>query len=110
MHLPGSYRNSIGSSIVTMCACRVSLMWRSIAAIVVVLPLPVAPVTSTRPRRASAISARTGGRFSSAKVFTWIGMRRITMPTDAALAEDRRAEPAAPRRASSDTSISPNGR
>ena len=82
MHLPGSNRNSMGSSTVTMWARRVSFRWRSIAAIVVVLPLPVAPVTSTSPRRASAISPRMSGRFSSAKVFTLIGMMRITIPTD----------------------------
>ncbi len=45
-----SWRISIGSSIVTMCERRVRLMWSSIAASVVVLPEPVAPVTSTSPR------------------------------------------------------------
>jgi hypothetical protein len=38
-----------GSSIVTMCARRVRLMWPIIDAIVVVLPVPVGPVTSTSP-------------------------------------------------------------
>ena len=33
-----------------MCAERVALMWSIIAASVVLLPLPVVPVTSTRPR------------------------------------------------------------
>ena len=43
-------RYSIGSSTVMMCAARVALMWSIIAASVVLLPLPVVPVTSTRPR------------------------------------------------------------
>ena len=41
---------SIGSSSVTMCWCRVLLMWSIIAASVVVFPEPVAPVTRMRPR------------------------------------------------------------
>jgi hypothetical protein len=50
----------MGSSIVTMCARRVRLMWPIIDAIVVVLPVPVGPVTSTSPRLESASSAMTG--------------------------------------------------
>ena len=44
------WRYSIGSSIVMMCAVRVALISSIIAASVVLLPLPVVPVTSTRPR------------------------------------------------------------
>ena len=61
-------RNSIGSSIVMMFACRFSLMCWIIAASAVDLPEPVTPVTSTRPRGFSAISSSTVGRFSSAIV------------------------------------------
>ena len=43
-----------------MCCCRVRLMWSSIAASVVVLPEPVAPVTSTRPRCSSASRLHAG--------------------------------------------------
>ena len=48
-----------------MCAVRVALMWSIIAASVVHLPLPVVPVTSTRPRSSAAIFFSTGGRPSS---------------------------------------------
>ena len=47
-------RYSIGSSMVMMCAVRVALISSIIAASVVVLPLPVAPVTRTRPRSSCA--------------------------------------------------------
>src|SRR5438874_1067197 len=67
-------RISIGSSIVTMCRRRVRLMWSSIAASVVVLPEPVAPVTSTRPRCSSASRPTPLGRRRSTKVL--IGMSR----------------------------------
>ena len=40
-------------------------MWSIIAASVVLLPLPVVPVTSTRPRSSSAIFFSTGGSPSS---------------------------------------------
>ena len=46
-------RTSIGSSMVTMWRRIVRLMWSIIAASVVVLPEPVVPVTSTRPRGSS---------------------------------------------------------
>ena len=55
-------RISIGSSIVTMCCRRVRLMWSIIDASVVVLPEPVAPVTSTRPRRSSARRVTPSGK------------------------------------------------
>ena len=59
------WRNSIGSSMVMMCVRERALMWSTIAASVVDLPEPVTPVTRTSPRSSSAISSRTGGRFSS---------------------------------------------
>ena len=45
-----------------------ALMWSIIAASVVLLPLPVVPVTSTRPRSSSAIFFSTSGRPSSSIV------------------------------------------
>ena len=47
---------------------------------VVDLPLPVAPVTQTSPRRASAMVLTTAGRFSVSKSGIWNGMVRITAP------------------------------
>ena len=47
-------RNSIGSSIVTMCLAIVRFMWSSIAASVVDLPEPVVPVSRMIPRSSSA--------------------------------------------------------
>ena len=47
------------------CAVRVALISSIIAASVVLLPLPVVPVTSTRPRSSAAIFFRTGGSASS---------------------------------------------
>ena len=55
-------------------------MWSIIAASVVLLPLPVVPVTSTRPRSSSAIFFSTGGRPSSSMVLTFTGMTRSTTP------------------------------
>ena len=60
-------RYSIGSSMVTMCSLRSWLILSSIAASVVVLPDPVGPVTSTRPRGFSHSRSTTGGRPSSRK-------------------------------------------
>ena len=40
----------MGSSIVTMWTSRLLLTWSTMPASVVVLPEPVGPVTSTRPR------------------------------------------------------------
>ena len=56
-------------------------MWSIIAASVVLLPLPVVPVTSTRPRSSSAIFLSTGGSPSSSIVRICIGMTRSTRPT-----------------------------
>ena len=49
-------RNSIGSSIVTMCLDIVRFMWSIIAASVVDLPEPVVPVSRMIPRSSSASS------------------------------------------------------
>src|SRR5215213_7071050 len=76
MQSRSGWRISIGSSIVTMCWCRVRLMWSSIAASVVVLPEPVAPVTSTSPRCSSARRRTPGGRLSISKFGTFLGMTR----------------------------------
>ena len=74
------WRNSIGSSTVMTCAQRVLLMWSISAASVVLLPLPVVPVTRTSPRSSSAIVFRTCGRPSSSIVRICIGMTRRTRP------------------------------
>ena len=60
------WMTSIGSSMVRMCTARVSLIASTIAASVVVLPDPVGPVTSTRPRGSSASWRITSGSPSSA--------------------------------------------
>ncbi len=49
---------------------RVELISSIIAASVVLLPLPVVPVTSTRPRSSAAIVFSTGGSASSSIVAT----------------------------------------
>src|SRR5919202_147463 len=63
-----SCTTSIGSSIVTMCARRVLLMCPIIEAMVVVLPVPVGPVSRISPRGDSASERMTGGSRSSSKV------------------------------------------
>src|SRR5438034_144794 len=82
---------SIGSSIVRMCSYRSELILSSIAASVVDLPLPVGPVTSTRPRGRSASVDSTGGRPSSptVRIFSEINKNG---PHRAALGEDVAAE------------------
>ena len=70
----------MGSSIVMTCAERVAFTCSTSAASVVLLPLPVGPVTSTRPRSSSAIAFSTGGSPSSSSVLTAIGITRSTMP------------------------------
>src|SRR3954447_19199736 len=72
------WRNSIGSSIVTMCRARVELMWSIIAASVVDLPEPVVPVSSTMPRSSSARSRMTGGRSSCSIERMSTGIARMT--------------------------------
>src|ERR1041384_1126059 len=73
--------NSIGSSTVMMCPFSSLLILSIIAASVVLLPEPVGPVTSTRPRGRSASLATIGGRPSSSKVRTLKGICRITSET-----------------------------
>ena len=65
---------------VITCDVRVELMSSIIAASVVLLPLPVVPVTSTRPRSSAAIFFMTGGSSSCSMVSTRIGMTRKIMP------------------------------
>ena len=85
-------RNSIGSSIVTMCLRIVRFMWSIIAASVVDLPEPVVPVSRMIPRSSSASSVMTGGSCSSSTVLISTGMARMTMRDGAALAEGVDAE------------------
>src|SRR6266850_3522290 len=73
--------NSIGSSTVIMWPLSSLLILSIIAASVVLLPEPVGPVTSTRPRGRSASCAITGGSPRSSKVFTLKGICRITTET-----------------------------
>ena len=55
-------RNSIGSSMVRMCLWKLRLMWSTIEASVLDLPVPGGPVTSTSPRWSSASRATWAGR------------------------------------------------
>jgi hypothetical protein len=71
-------RNSIGSSIVTMCLDPVSFISSIIAASVVDLPEPVVPVTRMIPRSSWASSLMTGGRLSSSIVRMLNGIERQT--------------------------------
>ena len=73
------WRNSIGSSMVMMCLRRLALMESMIEARVVVLPLPVVPVTRIRPRSNWATFSMTSGRHSSRMGFTSKGMIRREM-------------------------------
>src|SRR2546427_8038731 len=73
--------NSIGSSTVMMCPFSSLLILSIIAASVVLLPDPVGPVTSTRPRGFSDSFATTPGNPSSSKVRTLNGICRITSDT-----------------------------
>ena len=57
-----SWRNSTGSSIVMMWHWRVSLTVRSRQAVVELLPVPVGPVTTIRPRGSLAQPSTTSGR------------------------------------------------
>ena len=59
---------SIGSSKVIICACLVLFISLIIAANVVLLPLPVGPVTKTSPLFLVTISLRTAGCFNSSNV------------------------------------------
>ncbi len=77
-----------------MCAERVALTWSIIAASVVLLPLPVVPVTRTRPRSSAAICLRIGRQ---AELVDRSDPERDDAQHDAdraALLEDVGAEPA----------------
>ena len=87
-------RNSIGFSMVMTCAERVAFTCSSSAASVVLLPLPVGPVTSTRPRSSSAMAFSTGGSPSSSSVFDRDRDDAEHHANRAALLEDVTAEPA----------------
>ena len=76
-------RNSIGSSIVMMCSLRVWLISLINAASEVVLPDPVGPVNSTKPRGFLANSCRTEGSPSSSSVLILAGIRRKAAPIEA---------------------------
>ncbi len=71
----------MGSSTVMMCPFSSLLILSIRAASVVLLPDPVGPVTSTRPRGFSASFATTPGSPSSSKVRTLNGICRITSDT-----------------------------
>ena len=73
---------SIGSSIVTMWTSRFALMWSIIPASVVVLPDPVGPVTSTRPRGSMASAASASGRPRSCSGIAPTLTRRNTSPAE----------------------------
>ena len=77
-HFLCGWTNSMGSSTVRMWAARSLLIRSTMAANVVDLPEPVGPVTRTSPRSSRAISARTGGRPSSANDLISVGMTRKT--------------------------------
>ena len=62
---------------VTMCRASRWLISLTSAASVVVLPEPVGPPTSTRPRGRRVSASMFGGRFSDAKRGTVDGRRRI---------------------------------
>src|SRR4051794_27120629 len=75
-------RTSIGSSMVTMWHSRWVLMWSTMPASVVVLPEPVGPVTSTRPRGSRASWLMTAGTLSSSSGIAPTETRRNTRPTE----------------------------
>ena len=74
--LTGACTNSIGSSIVKMCAFSLWLISSTIAASVVDLPEPVGPVTSTMPRGSRAIVLKISGVLRSASEMTLLGITR----------------------------------
>ncbi len=63
-----------------MCDVRVELISSTIAASVVLLPLPVVPVTTTSPRSSAAIFFSTFGSIRSSIDEMRIGMTRKIMP------------------------------
>ena len=83
---------SIGSSIVRMCSWRSALILSIIAASVVDLPLPVGPVTSTRPRGRSASVAEDRRQAEVAERANLLGNQTVDGADRAALVEDVAAE------------------
>ena len=83
---------SIGSSIVRMCSLRSALILSSIAASVVDLPLPVGPVTSTRPRGRSASVGEDRRQAELAEAPDLLGNQPVDGADRAALVEDVAAE------------------
>ncbi len=61
---------------------RLELRRSSIDAMVVLLPEPVAPTTSTRPRFSITISERMGGRFSVSSAGISVVMKRMTTASE----------------------------
>ena len=94
IELRSGCRNSIGSSIVTMCLCIVRFMWSIIDASVVDLPEPVVPVSRTMPRSSSASLVITGGRLSSSTDLMFDRDRAQDERDEALLAEGVDAEAA----------------
>ena len=70
----------MGSSTLMMCSLLVWLILSIIAASVVDLPLPVAPVTSTRPRGLSVMRSTTPSNPSSMMPFISSGTVRNPAP------------------------------
>ena len=102
-------RYSIGSSMVMMCSWRSELILSIIAASEVVLPEPVGPVTSTMPRGLLHSSSITGGKPSSAKLWTLKGTVRKAPPTAPRCMKRlarKRATPRTPKEKSSSLSSS----
>ena len=89
-------RCSIGSSMVMMWAVRVLLISSIIAASVVLLPLPVVPVTRISPRSSAAIFLSTGGSARSSMVARLHRDDAEAHADRAALLEGVAAEPAEP--------------
>ena len=71
-------RNSIGSSMVRMWPETFWLRHSSMAAMVVLLPVPVAPTIRIRPRFSSTSGARMGGRFRVSIEGILTGTQRTT--------------------------------
>ena len=88
------YRNSIGSSMVTMFDEVCSLIWSIMEARVVDLPEPVVPVTRIRPRLRRERSRMTSGRPSCSKAGTMPTMARMARAGVPALLERVHAETA----------------
>ena len=83
---------SIGSSIVRMWSWRSALILSIIAASVVDLPLPVGPVTSTRPRGRSASVREHRRQPELAEGADLLGNQPVDGADRAALVEDVAAE------------------